>query len=322
MKIVILDGRVENPGDLSWDGFRDIGEVTVYDVTPKDDTAEIIRRIGDAEIVITNKTPLRREVLDACPRIRYIGLLSTGYDVCDCAAAAERGIPVCNVPAYSTQSVAQHAIALLLEICNGVGRHSAGVQDGKWARSEDFCYWDQPLIELAGKTIGIIGFGNTGAATGRIAKALGMTVITTGSRPTEEGRAIAEYVTLDELFARADVISLNCPMLPETKHIVCAENIAKMRDGVIIINTGRGGLVDEAALRAALESGKVYAAGVDVISAEPMASDNPLLGAPNCYITPHIAWAPLACRARVMDVSVGNLRAFLDGRPQNVVNLK
>ena len=319
MKIVLLDGYTENPGDLSWSGFEALGEFTCYDRTPADKTLE---RIGDAEIVITNKTPLRREVFEACPRIRYVGLLSTGCDVCDCAAAAERGIPVCNVPAYSTQSVAQHAIALLLEICSGVGRHSAGVQDGKWVRSEDFCYWEQPLIELAGKTIGIIGFGNTGSATGRIAKALGMTVITTGSRPTEEGRAIAEYVTLDELFARADVVSLNCPMLPETKHIVCAENIAKMRDGVIIINTGRGGLVDEAALRAALQSGKVYAAGVDVLSAEPMAADNPLLGAPNCYITPHIAWAPLACRARVMDVSVGNLRAFLDGAPRNVVNMK
>ena len=320
MKIVVLDGRAENPGDLSWDAFHALGELTVYEAAPCSD-AETVQRIGDAEIVITNKTPLGRAVLEACPSIRYIGLLSTGTNVCDCAFAARRGIPVCNVPAYSTAAVAQHTVALLLEITNAVGLHSSGVHAGKWVRSEDFCYWDQPVTELAGRTIGILGFGSIGKAVGRIAKALGMTVLAAGSRPTAEGCAIAEYVSPEELFARADVISLNCPLLPETEHIINAASIAKMRDGVILLNTGRGALVDERALRDALDSGKVAAAGVDVLSEEPMAADNPLLGAPNCYITPHIAWAAQSCRERVMEVSAENLRGFLTGRPQNVVNL-
>ena len=319
MKIVILDGYTENPGDLSWDGISAFGDVTVYDRTPYE-TAEIVRRISDAEIVITNKTPLGREVLDACPSIRFIAVLATGYNVVDVKAAREKGIPVSNVPAYGTASVAQYAIALLLEITSRVAHHSEAVHAGRWEHAQDWTFWDYPLIELAGKTMGIVGFGRIGQTTGRIAKALGMTVLASGSRETEAGRAIAEYVDLDTLYARSDVIALHCPLFPETKDMINRESIAKMKDGVILINNSRGGLIVEQDLADALNSGKVLAAGVDVVSTEPIRGDNPLLTAKNCFITPHISWAPKEARQRILDCTEENLRGFLAGSPVNVVN--
>ena len=319
MNIVILDGYTENPGDLSWDALAAFGELTVHDRTPADE-AEIVRRIGDAQIAVTNKTPLSKAVLDACPNLRYVAVLATGYNVVDIDAARMRNIPVSNVPAYGTAAVGQFAIALLLEICCRVGHHDQAVRAGRWAASPDFCFWDYPLIELDGKTLGVIGFGRIGRATGRLARALGMKVLATGSRECEEGRAIAEYVALDRLLAESDVIALHCPLLPDTENIIRRENIAKMKPGVIIINTARGGLVNERDLADALNEGRVRAAAVDVVSVEPIRPDNPLLAAKNCLITPHIAWAPKECRERIMDITAKNIAAFLAGAPVNVVN--
>lgn len=324
MKIVILDGYAENPGDLSWEGFEKLGELTVYDRTPREDVEEILRRIGDAEIICTNKTLIGREVIERAPQLRYIGVLATGYNVVDVDAAAERGIPVTNIPSYGTAAVAQHVMALLLEICNRTGHHSQAVHEGRWQRSEDFCFWDYPLMELAGKTMGIIGYGHIGKAAARLAGAFGMKVIAC-RRP---GHSVLEnvqddgvsMVTIEELFERADVISVHCPLFPETEGLICRENISKMKDGVIIINTARGPIVQEEDLAEALNSEKVYAAGVDVVSTEPIRDDNPLLTARNCFITPHIAWASRESRQRLMDTAVDNLRAFLAGEPVNVVN--
>lgn len=317
MKIVILDGYTENPGDLSWEGFAALGELTVYERTA---AADIVPRIGDAEIVYTNKTPITAETLAVCPNLRYIGLLATGYNVVDVAAAKARGVAVTNIPTYGTAAVAQFAIAMLLEICHHVAHHSDAVHAGRWAANPDWCFWDYPLIELDGKTMGIIGFGRIGQATGRIARALGMRVLAYDSRPSDAGRAIAEYVPLDELLANSDVISLHCPLFPETEGIVNKANIARMKDGVILLNNSRGPLVVEQDLSDALNSGKVYAAGLDVVSTEPIRPDNPLLKAKNCFITPHISWAPRESRQRLMDIAVENLRAFLAGAPVNVVN--
>ena len=319
MKIVILDGYTENPGDLSWEVLKQYGALTVYDRTGTD-PAEIIRRIGQAEIVITNKTPLDRRVLEACPAIRFIAVLATGYNVVDVAYARERGIPVSNVPAYGTAAVGQFAIALLLEICSHVAHHSDAVHAGRWQSAPDWTFWDYPLIELAGKTMGIIGFGRIGQTTGRIAKALGMTVLAAGSRETEAGRAIAQYTDLDTLLRTSDVICLHCPLFPDTAGIINKENIAKMKDGVILINNSRGGLIVEQDLADALNTGKVLAAGLDVVSTEPIRAENPLLTAKNCLITPHISWAPKEARQRILDCTTQNLRAFLDGLPVNVVN--
>lgn len=320
MKIVILDGYTENPGDLSWDALGEFGELTIYDRTSRTDTAEIISRIGDAEIVITNKTPISKPVIDACPAMRYIAVLATGYNVVDVAYAREKGIPVSNVPSYGTAAVGQFTIALLLEICHHVAHHSETVYAGKWASCPDFCYWDYPLIELEGKTMGIIGFGRIGQATGRIARALGMEVLATGSRPTEQGSAIARYTDLDTLLAASDVIALHCPLFPETAGMINRDTIARMKDGVILLNTARGGLIVEQDLADALNSGKVAAAGVDSVSSEPIRSDNPLLKAKNCIITPHIAWGARESRQRIMDCTAENLRAFLSGNPINTVN--
>ena len=320
MKIVVLDGYTENPGDLSWSSLEALGQLTVYDRTPVNDEAEIRRRIGDAQAVYTNKTPLSQAVIDACPNLAFIGILATGYNVVDTAAARARGIPVCNIPTYGTAAVAQFAIGLLLEICHHIGHHSEAVHQGRWSSSADWCFWDTPLIELSGKTMGIIGFGRIGQATGRIAAALGMRILACDSFPNASGQEIAEYVTLDELFAASDVISLHCPLFPETKGLICRANIDKMKDGVIILNNSRGPLIVEEDLAAALNSGKVYAAGLDVASTEPIRSDNPLLTAKNCIITPHISWAPKESRQRIMDVTAENIRAFLAGTPQNVVN--
>lgn len=311
MKIVILDGHVENPGDLSWDALAALGELTVYDRTAPQD---VIARIGDAPIVITNKTVLTRGIFDACPAIRYVGVLATGYNVVDIAAAKERGIVVTNVPAYSTQSVAQFTMALLLEICHHVGRHSDSVHAGKWSACPDFAYWDYPLIELAGKTLGVIGYGRIGQATAKAAQALGMKVLAYSRHGQGE-----PYVPLEELYARADVISLHCPLTAENTGMINRETIAKMKDGVILLNTARGALINEADLREALLSGKVYAAAADVAAMEPIPADSPLLGLDNMIFTPHIAWACYETRQRLMDIAVDNVRQFLNGTPVNNV---
>ena len=320
MKIVVLDGYTENPGDLSWEELGKLGELTVYDRTSLTDEAEAIARIGDAEIVFTNKTPITRKVLDACPGIRFISLLATGYNCVDYVCAREKGIPVANVPTYGTASVGQFAIALLLEICHHIGHHDASVHAGNWERCADWCYWDYPLIELAGKTMGIIGFGRIGQTTGRIARAMGMEVLAYDSHPSDAGRAIAEYVDLDALLSRSDVVALHCPLFPETEGIINRETIAKMKDGAILLNNSRGPLVVEQDLADALNAGKLAAAGLDVVSTEPIRGDNPLLKAKNCIITPHISWAPKESRQRIMDCAVSNVKAFLAGNPVNVVN--
>ena len=317
MKIVILDGYTENPGDLSWAELEKLGEVTVYDRTPAE---EIVSRIGDAEIVITNKTPISRETMDACPGIRYIAVLATGYNVVDVNAAKEKGIPVSNVPTYGTAAVGQFAIAMLLEICHHVAHHSDTVFAGKWNQCADWCYWDYPLIELDGKTMGIIGFGRIGQTTGKIAKAMGMNILAYDNFQSESGKAIAEYVDLDTLLAKSDVISLHCPLFPETQGIINKDTIAKMKDGVILLNNSRGPLIVEQDVADALNSGKIYAAGLDVVSTEPIRNDNPLLKAKNCIITPHISWAPKESRQRIMDCTVSNVAAYQAGNPVNVVN--
>ena len=320
MKIVILDGYTVNHGDLSWDGLKEFGELTVYDRTPND-LQTVVSRIGDAEIVLENKINMSREVMDACPNLKYIGEIATGYNNVDVQAAKEKGIIVTNIPAYSTASVAQLTFALLLEICHHTAHHNDLVHQGDWTSCPDTMFYDHtwPLIELAGKTMGIIGFGQIGQSVARIARAFGMNVITYSRSVREEGKLLAEYVSLDELFARSDVISLHCPLFPETKGLINAENIAKMKDGVIILNTSRGPVINEADLAEALNSGKVYAAGVDVVSSEPMQADNPLLSAKNCFITPHMAWMSSEARTRLIDIAVNNIRAYRDGAPINNV---
>ena len=320
MKIVVLDGYTENPGDLSWEGLEKFGSVTVYDRTDNSNIQEIIERIGSAEIVFTNKTLITREVIDAT-NIRFIGVLATGYNIVDVDYAKEKGIPVCNVPIYGTRSVSQFAIALLLEVCHHIGHHSQAVYNGDWEKNPDWCFWDYPLIELAGKTYGLMGCGNIGIHTAEIAKALGMRVIAFDARETDEAlRLGVEYVSLDELFAQSDVLGLQMPLFPFNTGIINKENIAKMKDGVIIINNSRGQMVVEQDLADALISGKVAAAALDVVSTEPIKGDNPLLKAPNCIITPHISWAAKESRQRIMDCSVPNLESFLKGTPVNVVN--
>ena len=318
MKIVILDGNALNPGDLSWDPIREFGEVTVY---PRTESLEdTIQRIGDHEIVLINKVPITEEVFEACPNIKLICVQATGYNVVDCEAAKRRGIPVCNVPSYSTAAVAQFTMALLLEVCHRIGHHDRLVHEGKWCESESFCFWDSQQMELAGKTMGIIGFGSIGQAVGRLAKALGMVVITYSRCIRPEGKEIAEYVDLDTLLARSDVISLHCPLFPETEKMINAQTIGKMKDGVILLNTSRGGVIDEMAVAEGLRSGKIRSAAVDVVSEEPMHRENPLLTAPNCIITPHMAWAPIETRQRLLGVVAENIRGFLEGTPRNVVN--
>ncbi len=319
MKLVVIDGHTVNPGDLSWGGIERFGALEVNDdFTPSE--AEVARRIGGAEIVVANKSHVTRRVLDECPNIRFITIQATGYDAIDYKYARERGIPVSNVPSYGTAAVAQYAISLLLELCGHAAEHSDAVHAGRWSEREEICLSSQPLIELDGKTMGIIGFGRIGQRVGAVAAALGMKVIAFNRSRSETGARIAEYVELDELFRRADVISLHCPLFPETREIINAASIAKMKDGVMIINNSRGGLVDDAALAAALNSGKVYAAGLDVVSNEPIAADNPLLSAKNCIITPHISWLPRESRERIMKCTEDNIAAFLAGKAQNVVN--
>ena len=320
MKIVVLDGYAENPGDISWAPLEVLGELTVYDRTALTESPLIAERIGDAEIAVTNKTPITRTVIDACPNLRAIAVLATGYNVVDTAYAREKNIPVMNVPAYGTDNVAQYAIALLLEACSQVGHHDRSVHAGEWTRSIDFCYWQKPLIEVSGKTAGIIGFGRIGQAVARILSAMNVRVLAYSRSERAEGRALADYVPLDTLFQKSDFIFLHCPLTPETDGIINAANIAKMKDGVIIVNNGRGQLIVEEDLAAALTRGKVAYAAVDVASSEPIAAENPLLHAPNCIITPHISWATKEARERIMQMTADNVRAFMDGKPTNVVN--
>ncbi|MCF2662383.1 D-2-hydroxyacid dehydrogenase [Pseudoflavonifractor phocaeensis] len=320
MKIVVLDGYTENPGDLSWDELGKLGELTVYDRTSLTDENEAIARIGDAEIVFTNKTPITRKVIDACPSMKFISLLATGYNVVDYVYAKEKGIPVTNVPTYGTASVSQFSIALLLEICHHIGHHDASVHAGDWANCIDWCYWDYPLMELEDKTIGIIGFGRIGQAEGRVAKALGMNVLAYDVYPNESGKVIGKYVDLDTLYAKADVITLHCNLTPENTGMINKDTISKMKDGVILINNARGQLINEQDVADALNSGKMGAAGLDVVYTEPIKADNPLLKAKNCIITPHISWAPKESRQRIMDCAVANVKAYIEGAPVNVVN--
>lgn len=318
MKIVVLDGYTLNPGDISWEGMEAFGEVTVYDRTKAED---VVERIGDAEVVYTNKTPITKETMDACPNMKFIGVLATGYNIVDVAAAKEKGIPVSNIPTYGTAAVSQFAIALLLELCHHIGEHSDAVKAGEWTSNPDWCFWKYPLVELAGKNMGIIGFGRIGQDTGKIAQALGMKVLAYDAfkRPELESDT-CKYVDLDTLLKESDVISLHCPLFPDTEGIINKDTIAKMKDGVMIINDSRGPLIVEQDLRDALDSGKVAGAALDVVSIEPIQMDNPLLGAKNVILTPHIAWAPKESRQRLMDIAVDNLKCYVDGKSQNVVN--
>ncbi len=312
MKIVVLDGYAANPGDISWDALAALGELTVYDRTPPQDT---LARIGDAEIALTNKTVLTREIIENAPNLKYIGVLATGFNIIDLDAAREKGIPVCNVPTYATEAVAQFVFALLLELCHHVGHHSAQVHQLRWTNNRDFCFWDYPLMELQGKTMGLVGLGRIGRATKKLAEAFGMKVLCCRSTPDAPG-----CVPLETLLRESDVVSLHCPLTDTTRHIINAETIALMKDGALLINTGRGPLIDDAALREALISGKLAGAAVDVATVEPIPADSPLLGLDNCIITPHIAWATGEARQRLMDAVVENVRAFLAGAPINVVN--
>lgn len=318
MKIVVLDGYTTNPGDLTWDELESFGEVTVYDRTPPD---LIIPRAAGCEIVLTNKTPMDRDTIRALSSLQYIGVLATGYNVVDVKAAMESGIVVTNAPAYATPSVAQMAFALLLEICHHVGDHHEAVRRGEWRKSGDFCFWNYPLIEVAGKTMGIIGMGRIGRAVARISEAFGMQVIAIDPdvKPDWAGGHF-RFAGLDELLEKSDVISLHCPLTANTEGIINRQTISKMKEGVILINTSRGQLIIEQDLEEALKSGKIAAAGLDVLQREPPPDDHPLFGLPNCIITPHIAWAPRESRIRLMRIVIDNLRAFLDGHPVNVVN--
>ena len=308
MKIVVLDGYTENPGDLSWGGLEQLGDVTVYDRTSYTESPLIAERIGDAEIVVMNKTPISRATLDKCPNIKLIAVLATGYNVVDIAYAKEKGIPVCNVPNYGGYSVSQFAIALMLEACLHIGHHNQTVHDGKWQNGNEWCYWDYPLIELAGKTYGLLGCGKIGYHTAEAAKGLGMHVIAYDKYPSQAARDLGvEFVELDDL-------------LEFNTGIIRKENIAKMKDGVIIINNSRGQMVVEQDLADALNSGKVAFAGLDVVSTEPIRADNPLLKAKNCIITPHMSWGSQGSRQRIMDTTAENVKAFLAGSPVNVVN--
>ena len=314
MKITVLDGFAVNPGDLDWGILEPYGQVTVYERT--ESQQQSIQRIGDSQIVLVNKTPLPASVIEACPSIRMIGMLATGYNIVDVECARRHGIPVCNVPCYSTDSVAQFSIALLLEICHHIGRHDVLVHQGAWTSCQDFCLWTTPQIELAGKTMGIIGYGRIGQKTAEIARALGMAVLAYSRTPKPEGT----FVDLDPLLAQSDVISLHCPLFPQTRELINRERIAKMKDGAILINTARGGLLEEQAVADALAEGKLLAVGLDVATVEPIQKDNPLLSAPNCVITPHMAWTPIEARRRLLNTVKENIRCFIQGCPQNVVN--
>lgn len=318
MKIVVLDGYGMNPGDLSWDRLKSLGDVTVYDRTAPSET--IVRSAG-AEIILTNKTIIDRDIIESLPDLKYIGVLATGYNVVDTEAADERGIVVTNIPSYSTASVAQMVFSLLLAITNNVEHYTTDNRAGRWSRNADFCYWDSPLMELSGKTFGIVGFGNIGSKVAEMALAFGMKVIVLSSKPAGSLPAnVGKAENLDQLLIESDVLSLHCPLTDSTKHMINASSLAKMKPSAILINTGRGPLVDEKALAEALNRGALKGAGVDVLSCEPPTIDNPLLYARNCYTTPHLGWATLEARQRLMDIAVANVADFMEGIPANVVN--
>lgn len=318
MKIVSLDGQALNPGDLSWECFEKYGEVVVYPRTST--TEETVERLQGADVLLVNKVPITEDVLTACPDLKLICVLATGYNVVDCAAARKRGIPVCNVPDYSTNAVSQFTYSLLLEICNRVGHHDRVVHEGKWSACPNFCFWDTPQMELAGKTMGVIGFGRIGRAVGRIAKAFGMKVLAYNRSRCAEGEAIGTYTDLDTLLAKSDIVSLHLPLSPENTRMVNDDFLSKMKDGAILLNTARGGLIDEQALAKALASGKLRAAAADVVTSEPIPGDSPLLTAPNMVITPHMAWAPLEARQRILDITMASIDGWLAGEPVHVVN--
>lgn len=320
MKIVVLDGYTENPGDISWAPLEALGAVTVYDRTAYEESPLIRQRIGDADVAVINKTPISRATMDACPNLKAIAVLATGYNVVDYAYAREKHIPVMNVPVYGTDNVSQFAIALLLEACSHVGDHDRSVHEGAWASNPDWCYWRHSLIEVSGKTAGIIGLGRIGINTARVLRALNVNVLAYDAHESDAGKAVAAYVPLDELLSSSDFIFLHCPLFPATEGIINAANIAKMKDGVILINNSRGPLVVEQDLYAALECGKIACAALDVVSTEPIKEDNVLLRAKNCIITPHISWATKEARERIMRTTADNVKSFIGGRPQNVVN--
>ena len=316
-KIIVLDGYAANPGDLSWEGMQALGDLMVYDRTAP---GEVIARAKDADIVLTNKVVLSAAVLQQLPRLKYVGVLATGYNVVDTAAARHQGIVVTNIPAYSTDSVAQLTFAHILNITNRVGHYARQNREGRWTRNPDFVYWDTPLIELSGKTMGIVGLGNIGRKVATIARQFGMDVFAMTSKNSSDLPAGIQKTTFEGLLAVSDVLSLHCPLTEQTKHLVNAQALAKMKPGAILINTGRGPLVDEQAVADALTSGLLGAYGADVLSVEPAEAGNPLLSCPNAYLTPHIAWATFEARHRLMEIATNNVRAFLEGKPANVVN--
>jgi glycerate dehydrogenase len=317
MKIVVLDGHALNPGDLSWDEIRAFGELAVHPRTP---AAEIVARASGAEVVLTNKAPLNDATFGALPALRYVGVLATGYNVVDVRAARARGVVVSNAPGYGTDSVAQHAFALLLELAARTGYHAATVAAGRWARSPDYCYWDHPLLELSGKTMGIVGYGRIGRATARIAAAFGMNVIAQTPRPPAGGDGAVRFTEVDTLFRESDVVSLHCPQTAENTGLVDARRLGLMKSTAYLINTSRGALVKEVDLAAALNAGRIAGAGLDVLAVEPPPADHPLFSAKNCLITPHLAWASVEARRRLLGIVAANLRAFLAGAPVNVVS--
>jgi len=318
MKIVVLDGYTLNPGDLSWDGLKKAGDVVIYDRTPAD---KIVERAAGAEIVYTNKTPLNKEVLDQLTALKFIGVLATGYNIVDTQAAKDNGIVVTNIPGYGTDSVAQLTFALLLELCHHVQRHSDSVMQGKWSQSVDFCYWDYPLVELTGKTMGIIGFGNIGSKVADIATVFGMNIIGNSKPETDEShRKNFRWADVNQLLEQSDVVSIHCPLFPETNGLINKDSLKLMKKSAFLLNTSRGPIVVDADLADALNNDRIAGAGIDVLSVEPPSKDNPLFSAKNCIITPHIAWATKEARTRLMDIAVNNLTAFINGNTVNVVN--
>lgn len=317
MNIVVLDGYAANPGDLSWEGLKALGECTIYDRTAPE---EVLERAAGAEVILTNKVIINAEHITALPQLKYIGVLATGYNVVDTDAAKEHGIIVTNIPAYSTDSVAQMVFAHILNITQQVQHHSEEVHKSRWTNSQDFCFWDTPLIELRDKKIGLIGLGHTGYTTARVAIGFGMQVYALTSKSHFQLPPEIKKMELDELFAECDIISLHCPLTPETHELVNAHRLSMMKPSAILINTGRGPLINEQDLADALNNGQIFAAGVDVLSSEPPHADNPLLTAKNCYITPHIAWASIEARKRLMSMAINNLQAYIAGTPENVVN--
>lgn len=320
MKIVNLDSYALNPGDLDWSPLKELGDCTFYDRTPVNDDNEILKRIGDAEIVLTNKTPLDEHVISTAPNLKYIGVTATGYNVIDTEAATKANIPVTNIPTYGTDAVAQFTFALLLEITSHVGLHNQLVHDGRWSSNPDFTFWAKPLMELQGKTLGLIGFGSIAKKVAEIGHAFSMNIIFYNHRPKTDLPNYVKQVSLEELYQQSDIISLHVPQTPETTEMINQKAISQMKDGVILINTARGGLISEKDVADALNDGKIAAAGVDVVQKEPIPTDSPLLSAKNCYITPHIAWAPRETRNRLLGIVVDNLQAFLNGERLNVVN--